>query len=68
MNVIVANKNSSILNSLDIDIIKSLNGEFTVTEIVQIFSNFFFGKIIIDRTAIKDIENQSQVIYLTKNI
>lgn len=68
MNVIVANKNSSILNSLDIDIIKSLNGEFTIAEIVQIFSNFFFGKIIIDRTAIKDIENQSQVNYLTKNI
>ena len=56
MNIIVANKNSSILNSLDIDIIKSLNGEFSIAEIVQLFSNFFFEKIIIDITAIKDIE------------
>ena len=56
MNIIVANKNSSILNSLDIDIIKSLNGEFAIAEIVQLFSNFFFEKIIIDITAIKDVE------------
>lgn len=68
MNIIVANKNSSILNSLDIDIIKSLNGEFAIAEIVQLFSNFFFEKIIIDITAIKDVEDQSQLSYLTANI
>lgn len=68
MNIIVANKNSSILNSLDIDIIKSLNGEFSIAEIVQLFSNFFFEKIIIDITAIKDIEDQSQLSYLTAHI
>ena len=68
MNIIVANKNSSILNSLDIDIIKSLNGEFTIAEIVQLFSNFFFEKLIIDITAIKDIEADGQLSYLTTNI
>ena len=68
MNIIVANKNSSILNSLDIDIIKSLNGEFAIAEIVQLFSNFFFEKIIIDITAIKDVEDQSQLSYMTENI
>ena len=68
MNIIVANRNSSILNSLDIDIIKSLNGEFTIAEIVQLFSNFFFEKIIIDITAIKDIEGEGQLSYLTENI
>ena len=68
MNIIVANKNSSILNSLDIDIIKSLNGEFSIAEIVQLFSNFFFEKIIIDITAIKDIEGEGQLSYLTDNI
>ena len=68
MNIIVANKNSSILNSLDIDIIKSLNGEFAIAEIVQLFSNFFFEKIIIDITAIKDVDDQSQLSYLTENI
>lgn len=68
MNIVVANKNSSILNSLDIDIIKSLNGEFSIAEIVQLFSNFFFEKIIIDITAIKDIEGEGQLSYLTDNI
>ncbi len=68
MNIIVANKNSSILNSLDIDIIKSLNGEFSIAEIVQLFSNFFFEKIIIDITAIKDIESEGQLSYLTTSI
>lgn len=68
MNIIIANKNSSILNSLDIDIIKSLNGEFTIAEIVQLFSNFFFEKIIIDITAIKDIEDDGQLSSLTENI
>ena len=28
MNVIVSNKNQGLLNSLDLDVIKSINGEF----------------------------------------
>ena len=34
MNVIVSNKNEGLLNSLDIDVIKSINGEFEVDEII----------------------------------
>ena len=33
MNVIVSNKQRNLLNSLDVDVIKSINGEFTVDEI-----------------------------------
>ncbi len=54
MNVIVANKNQNLLNSLDVDVIKSINGEFSVDEIISTFSNFFFNRMFLDISAIKD--------------
>ncbi len=57
MNVIVANKYRDALASLDIDIIKSLEGEFTVDEIIDTFKNFFFQRMILDITALKDYKN-----------
>ena len=39
MNVIVANKNKSLLDSLEIDVIKRLDGEFTVDELIKISQN-----------------------------
>ncbi|MDD3821803.1 MAG: hypothetical protein PHF47_02140, partial [Bacilli bacterium] len=57
MNVIVANKYQSLLATLEIDVIKSLNGEFAVEEIISTFKNFFFNKMILDITAIKDYKD-----------
>ena len=57
MNVIVSNLNSNKFVNLDIDVIKSITGEFTVDEIVQSFSNFFFNRMFLDITAIKDYQN-----------
>lgn len=57
MNVIVSNLNGNKFVNLDIDVIKSITGEFTVDEIVQSFSNFFFNRMFLDVTAIKDYEN-----------
>lgn len=54
MNVIISNKQNESLQQLNIDIIKSLNGEFTVDEIIATFRNFFYQRMIIDITAIKD--------------
>ena len=54
MNVIVSNKFQPMLESLDIDIIKSVNGEFDADEIISTFQNFFFQRMILDITAIKD--------------
>lgn len=54
MNVIVSNKNQGLLSSLDIDVIKSMNGEFTADEIIDTFSNFFFNRMFLDITSIKD--------------
>ncbi len=57
INVIISNKNQPILVNLDIDVIKHITGEFTIAEIAQEFTNFYFNKMIIDITAIKDYEN-----------
>ena len=60
MNVIVSNKYQYMLENLGIDIIKNLNGEYTVDEIISTFQNFFYQRMILDITAIKgykDIKN-----------
>lgn len=57
MNVIIANKYRDALASLDIEVIKKLEGEFTVDEIIETFKNFFFQKMILDITALKDYKN-----------
>lgn len=68
MNVIVSNKYRDLLNSLDFDISKNLNGEFTVDEIIQQFANFFFNKMFLDITAIKDYKNLSNIQKLSINL
>ena len=64
MNVIVGNLNNSKFLNLDVDIIKTINGEFSADEIVQTFSNFFFNRMFLDITAIenyKDISNLKKI-------
>ena len=57
MNVIIANKYSQMLSNLRIDIIKNVQGEYSVDEIVSNFQNFFFNKMILDITAVRDYTN-----------
>lgn len=54
MNVVISNKYQAMLESLDIEVIKTLNGEFEIEEIVNQFQNFFYQKMILDITAIKN--------------
>lgn len=57
MNVIISNKYQSMLESLDIDIIKSLNGEFEVDDLISQFQNFFFQRMILDITSLKNYKD-----------
>ena len=61
MNVLVSNLNRDKFSNLDVDIIKSISGEFTADEIVQSFSSFFFNRMFLDITAIKDYANISNM-------
>lgn len=67
MNVIIYNKRKELSN-LNIDIIKSVEGEYTVEEIIGMFTNFFFNKMILDITSIKDYTNYSNLKKLFSNI
>ena len=57
MNVIIANKYQSMLDSLNIDVIKRLNGQFDVDDIINQFQNFFFQRMILDITALKNYKD-----------
>lgn len=57
MNVIIANKYQSMLQGLDIDVIKTLEGEFDVDDIIEQFQNFFFQRMILDVTALKNYKD-----------
>ena len=57
MNVIIANKNQNLLENLGIDIIKEMYGEFDAEEIIATFQNFFYQRMILDITAIKNYTN-----------
>lgn len=57
MNVIISNEKQNELANLDIEIIKSIRGVFETDELVQMFSNFFFGRMILDLTALKDYKD-----------
>ena len=57
MNVIISNERQSELANLDIEVIKAINGVYDADELVNMFSNFFFGRMVLDLTAIKDYKD-----------
>lgn len=63
MNVIISNRNQALLENLGIDVIKEMNGEFEVDEIIASFQNFFYQRMILDITAIK---NYTDIVNLQK--
>ncbi len=68
MNVIIANKKKQELNNLKIDIIKSVDGIYTVDELIGIFTNFFFNKMILDISSIKEYDNYTNLKKLFESV
>ena len=68
MNVIVSNKNEGLINNLNLDVIKTLNGEYTAEEIIDNFSNFFFNKMLLDITALKNYNDISNIQKLSMSL
>lgn len=54
MNVIISNQKKELLDTLNIDVIKSVSGQFSVEQIIEMFKNFYYQRMILDITAIKD--------------
>ena len=61
MNVLIANKQKDKLNQLDIEVIKRLDGEFDVNEIISSFQNIFYNKMILDITALKNYNDTNTI-------
>lgn len=57
MNVIVSNKYKSIVDAVDIEVIKKIEGEYSAEELGNAFKNFYFQRMILDITAIKDYKD-----------
>jgi len=68
MNVIITNEADEVLSSLNIDVIKKVQGVFSTEEIVSMFENFFYENIIIDITAIKDYQDLKNIQSLSINL
>ncbi len=68
MNVAVVNLFDNKISSLNIEIIKKVNGVFESEEIIQMFSNFFYNKMILDITAIKNYSDLSNLQKLSANM
>ena len=68
MNIVVANLLDDKLNSLNVEIIKKVNGEFEANELIKMFSNFFYNKMILDITAIKNYSDLKNLQVLSSNM
>ncbi len=54
MNVIIANKYKEVLQAMNMDIIRFSDGMFSVDEIIKEYKNFFYQRMILDITTLKD--------------
>ncbi len=68
MNVIVGNKYREMLAGLQIDVIKSLTGEFQVDDLISQFTNFFFGRMILDITSIANYQDVRNIQKISLNL
>lgn len=68
MNVMIYNKYKDLMLGLNIDVMKSMEGVFNVDEIIDTFSNFYYDKMILDITSIRDYQNFDNLQKLAMNI
>ena len=68
MDAVIGNKYINVFNNLDIDVSKKLTGEHSVEEIISTFDNFFFNKMFLDITSIKDYKNLTNLKKLSMAI
>lgn len=68
MDTVVANKYSDILSTLNIEVSKKLEGIYEVDEIISTFGNYFFNKMFLDITAIKDYKDLNNLKKLSMSI
>ena len=68
MNVIIANEQQGQVAGLDIDVIKSITGSYSAVELVEMFKNFFYSKMVLDVTSIKNYSDIFQYKALAEGL
>ncbi len=68
MDTVIGNKYLDVFNNLDIEVSKKLEGEYTVDEIINTFGNFFFNRMFLDITSIKDYKDISNLKKLSMSL
>lgn len=68
MNVVTANENKQVIDKLDIDVIKRIDGQFELKELLSKFVNLYFNKMIVDITSIQDYQNLDVIKELAKGV
>lgn len=68
MNVMIYNKYKDLLMGLNLDVMKTMEGVYNVDEIIDTFTNFYYDKMILDITAIRDYQNTDNLQKLAMNI
>lgn len=68
MDTVIGNKYIDVFSNLNIEVSKRLEGEYTVEEIISSFSNFFFNKMFLDITSIKDYKDLTNLQKLSMEI
>ena len=74
MNIIISNKFASLFKSLNIEVIKEINGVYTADDIIRQLDNIFYDRVIFDISALKDntdfsnIQKLSAVLDMSKVI
>lgn len=68
MNVIVVNENKALLDQLNVDIIKKIEGEYEVSELLSKFVNLYFDKLIIDVTSIRNYTSDEVMTNFAKSL
>lgn len=59
MNVVTANENKNIIDRIDFDVIKRIDGEYELKDLMSKLVNLYFNKIVIDITSIKNYRNSN---------
>ena len=67
MNIIVSNKYQALLGTLNIDVLRTINGVFTPQDLINQFANIYYNKMIIDITAIQNYEDINVIRQLSLN-
>ena len=68
MDTVVGNKFIDVFSTLNIEVSKKLQGEYSVEEIISTFENFFFNKMFLDITSISDYKDLSNLQKLSMGI